>query len=323
MSESQARYQTGGTGRFVMYLVREDQSQMPLADITGATFMLIDGASRAKLNGRDAQDVWNGGPGAFGFQFDEAVDDQDNPVTRVGWDIELADVALGPDAYRGEHLGELTLTYAQGAATKTLRHVHRMRIIDAPLLCTFEDVSNYLQGLNPDRRELIEALIEAFAVRAQTYCRRSFRRQIGSEIFSPSDYQVAIRACRWPIYSTTDIREDFDGVFADPLTALDPADYFVNAAAGYAERRWGTWLMGAGTVQWTFDGGLCHGPEDAPGDLRECAAFQVADDYQNRDRSGVQSLSANQESISLEERWSLTKRSKQILDGYTRSASPT
>ena len=323
MSESQARYQTGGTARFVMYLEREDHTQLPLADVTAATFMLIDGRTRMPVNGRATQDVWNGGGGNHGFQFDEALDDHDKPVTRIGWDIDAADVALGDDAYRGEHLGQLLVTYNQGSAVKTLRHVHRLRIIDAPLLCTVADVANYVEHLNEDRTETVESMIEAFVCRAQLYCRRAFRIQQTTEVYSPSCYSKSIRACRFPIEQVIDIRESADGTFTNTGSILDAGSYYADRLGGYFERRYGYWLAGAGCVQASFIGGLCHGPEDAPGDLREAAARQVADDYITRDRSGVTNVSANQETVSYEERWSVTKRTKQILDNYARVMMPT
>ena len=70
---------------------------------------------------------------------------------------------------RGEHLAKILITATVSGETKVIRHDHRLRISDAPGLCTWDDVARMIEGMDESVwRLFVEDAIEAPAVGVDT-----------------------------------------------------------------------------------------------------------------------------------------------------------
>ena len=143
MSTTQGRYQVASTGRFTVELEGEDGAKVGTANITAATLTLIDAATRTYIRGTSStpQDVRGSGSGTNNCQIADGTNAAGTAVTNFGWDIQTTDVALVNGALsREEHIAQFLITYTASGISKVLRHDHRLRCIDAPGLCTYDDV---------------------------------------------------------------------------------------------------------------------------------------------------------------------------------------
>jgi len=164
MSTTVGRYQVGATGRWSGVLEREDGAKVGVANITAATLTLVDAATGQYIRGASVtpQNVWTpGGALTNNVAFADATDSNGTPITTIGWDVLATDVALKTATNaREDHVATFVITYAQDGISKTIRHVHRLRCVDAPALCTYDDVLASLPELDePTARPIIEDAI--------------------------------------------------------------------------------------------------------------------------------------------------------------------
>lgn len=308
MSTSTAgRYQVGATGRWSGNLTRENGAYIPLINITGASVWLRDGSSGAAIRGTSAaapQSIWLNGVGTNNFQFAEGTDSDGNAITTIGWDVQKTDVALhNASLSREEHVAEILVNYNEGSAQKTLRFTHRLRCVDTPGLCLYEDVADAIEGLDEARsRMLIEDAIEAAGAIAEYRTKRRFRYAANvTTVKSITDGQRVVQLDRYPIVSVASVKEDVDGVFDLDSMVLEAADYWLpdGGAKGQIEHRWRSFIAGAGCWQSVHTGGLFMDTAGVPPDLRMAAREQVVFWYKRRDQAGLQSISVPGSSVTI------------------------
>jgi len=302
MSSTQARYQVGATGRWSGNLEREDGTAVGLGNITAATAELRDAATGSYIRGSSsaAQDVWNGGAGAAGFQFSTVGSD-----TVVGWDVLLGDVAHVAAALPvEEHVAKILVTHTVGSVAKVIRHDHRMRCVDAPGLCTYEDVMGQFPGASESNaREAIENMIEAFGRMVERKLRRRLRKSTvaapTTTVLSAYRGQRLIQLDRYPIDSVISVKESVDGDFASGTT-FAATDYFVDAEKGQIEMRWHDLSPGVGSIQVVHAGGLFRDTGAVDPDIRFLAAArQVGFMWKSRDKLGITSMSSQGQSVTV------------------------
>lgn len=323
-SSTTGRFQVGATGRWSGTLEREDGAKVGIANIASATIWLRDPVSGQDIRGTSAspQSIWNSGAGINDFSFaDTTVDDV--AVTTIGWDVQIADVALRNSLLaREEHVADIVVTFSQDGVTKKTRHVVRLRCVDTPGLCTFDDVRVALSDLNEDTSRIsIEDSIEAFSALAEKRSLRRFRKTTvanpETEIFSIVGYERTLRLRRYPVASVTSIKEDYDGNFA-AVQAYDATDYYVDAERGTITRRGSAWIMGDGNLQVVYAGGLFSDPAEVPSDLRWAAVQQVVHWWKFRDKLGIISISVPGSSVTQYSQAPLLPAVEEVLRLYRR-----
>lgn len=302
MSTSQGRYRVNATGRWTGKVKDELDAQVPLANIQSATVTLIDEMTGSAVNSRSAQDIIGGvgGSGVNNFDFADTGSD-----TNVGWDIQTDDVALADgEADRGEHLAQMLFTYTQSGETKISRHDFRLRILDAPGICTWDDVAQQVQGITEATwRIMVEDAIEGLGDQFEHIAQRKLRKVSSdvTRVFSIRPGQRRIYLPHYPIESITSIKEAYDGQFGS-VTALDSTDYFFEThkdSKGAVTLYHRNFIHGAGTVQVVYKGGLARATGAVPPRLRFAAARQVAYWWQRRDELGLSAVSIPGQSVSF------------------------
>lgn len=316
MSSTQSRYQVGATGRWSGPLEREDGTAVGLGNITAATVTLRDALTGSYIRGSSGtpQDVWNAGSGAAGFQFATVGSD-----TVIGWDVLLGDVALVNAALPvEEHVAKILVTHAVGSVAKVIRHDHRLRCVDAPGLCTYEDVMSQFPGANEtNARETIENMIEGFGRMVERKFRRRFRKSTvaapTTTVLSAHRGQRLIQLDRYPIDSVVSLKESTDGDF-NSATTFAPTDYFVDAEKGQIELRWYDLTQGVGNVQVVHAGGLFRDTGEVDPDIRFLAAArQVGFMWKSRDKLGITSMSSQGQSVTVYSQQPLLPEVEEVL----------
>lgn len=328
MSSTQAYYEVGSTGLWAAKLVRDDGSRVPLADIDSATLVLRDVATGTIVNDRGTaetpQDVWASGDGDHGFHFEETTDDNGDPITRVGWDIETEDVApLRPIAARETHLAELVVAYHLGGppgTPKRIRHRHALECIEPRrLLCTLDDISGYLPDIDVDKHgPLLLRLIEAHQRRAEAYCERFFLRstdeQPTTQEFTVDCGQRVVLLNRYPVTRIVDVIEAVDGEWVEGLTLTAAEDYWLDAETGGLEVRFRSLQKGAGALRVRYVGGMFSDVSELDQSLREAIAQQVAFKYQRKGQLGLGSIGMAGTSITVSAVQDWLPDSRAVLD---------
>lgn len=306
MSSDSGRYYVGATGRWTANLLQEDgETKIGVDKITSATVTLIDAGSRTYIRGTSTvpQDIWPV-PGSTGFLIEDTTDEQGNAITRIGWDVGTGDVAIQTDGMLSEtHVLDLTVNYKNDAnVSKVLRHTHRMRCIEAPLVCEFADVDLQV-GLDPKTsRVLVEDMIDAVAEIFQTRTRRKIRKSTEATptttILSTFKGQRVLQLDRYPIDGVGGVWEslvptDFSGGL------VDPSVYAADAERGTVEIITGQWLYGVKCIKVSHWGGIANDVSDMPADIRFICARQVGAWWKRRDQMGLLSVSVPGSSISI------------------------
>lgn len=324
-SSTTGRFQVGATGRWSGTLEREDGAKVGIANITAATIWLRDPSSGDDIRGTSGtpQSIWSGGAGINDFSFADTTLD-DVAVTTIGWDVQLSDVALRNSLLsREEHVADIIVSFSQDGVAKKTRHVVRLRCVDTPGLCTYDDVAAAIPDLNEATARIqIEDAIEAFSALAEKRCLRRFRKTTvanpETEVFSNSDgYLRTLQLRRYPVTSVTSVKEDYDGSFAS-VAAEDPTDYFVDAERGQVKRRAINWPRGDGNIQVVYAGGLFSDPADVDADLRWAAVQQVVHWWKFRDKLGVVSISVPGSSVTQYSQAPLLPAVDEVLRHYRR-----
>lgn len=293
-SESQGRIAVGSTGRWSGYLWKDDGTRVGESNITSATIDLDDAASSTAI--RDGVVIHNGSAAVGDFDFTDTtveIDGADTLVTVIGWHIQATDVALqGSGTTRESHVATFTVNYTDGSEAKVTIHKHRLECTDTLGACTVNDVIEQLVNVTEDEqtRDLIERMIEAVTARFEKKCRRTFRKATVTEVFSPGTGETSLWLKRFPIESVTSVKEDVNGDFANGTT-IDTDDYYVNSDRGRVDMRRYNLIVGKGSVQVVYVGGLYAEVGAAPLDLRDACARQVAFLWEGRSRLGVASQS--------------------------------
>lgn len=305
MNGSTSRCFVGATARWSGKLEREDGSALPINTIASATCRLRDSVTGTYIRGSLAtgQNILGSGSGGNGFTFSSNNDG----TTDIGWDIATSDVALvNPLRTSEEHVADIEIVYNVSGVTKTLLHTVRLRCIDSPGLCTYEDV--LMQIGEPDDtvqtpQLLIEMMIDAFAEVFEKLTLRKVRKSTVAnptvEVLSaPYRFCRLISLARYPIDSIVSVKENVDGVFTE-VDALDPDEFMVHADSGQLEMRWRSFYYGIGCIQVTYAGGMYSDTGGVPADVRWAAARQVGYWWKRRDQMGLQSASVPGSSISI------------------------
>lgn len=323
MSTSFGRYQVGATGRWTGNLKREDGARIGVANITDAKLWLYDPVSGENIRGSSGtpQSIWPSGTN--NFQYADTTDSDGNLVTTIGWDVQLTDVALRNALLsREEHVAEITVNYTQSGTAKVLQHTHRLRCVDAPGLCTWDDVLLAIPELNEDtERVLVEDAIEAFGAVFEKRNLRKLRKSTvanpTTEVLSVRPHQRVLQLSRYPIDSVVRIEEDWDGVFTG-VADYDAEEYYVEANAGQVVRRGIDWLSGDGNTQVVYVGGLFSDPAQVDMDLRWAAVQQVVHWWKNRDKLGVISMGVPGSSVTMFTQKLLLPQVAEVLRPYHR-----
>jgi hypothetical protein len=305
MNGSTIRCFVGATARWSGKLEREDGSALPINNISAATCSLRDGASGTYIRGTSGspQNILGTGAGSNGFTFASNVDG----TTDIGWNIALSDVALiSPLRTSEEHVADITITYNLSGVSKVLLHTIRLRCIDSPGLCTYEDV--LLQIGDPDDgvqtpqlliEQMIDAFSEVFEKQTLRRVRKSTEQNPTIEVLSaPYRYCRLVSVTRYPIDSVISVKENVDGVFTE-VDAIDNDEFMVHANSGQLEMRWRSFYYGIGCIEVTYAGGMYSDTGAVPADVRWAAARQVGYWWKRRDQMGLQSASVPGSSISI------------------------
>jgi len=317
---SQARYRTGTSGQFTGTLqnadgtaVVYDAGETETPRISTLTLTLRDAATGTILNSRNSQNVLNAN--------DVTVD----AAGALKWLIQPTDTAMH-DSTKAveEHLAEFSFTYTDtDSNTKTGLFQHSLVCRNFTPLCSFDDLTSQLGGLDASERMFVEGLIDAFAERAERETGRRFSVETATEYFDIVPGQRAIRVSRFPISSVTGIWEDAEGKFDDPTNELiDADDYDVRAMGdrGVIRMRFRSFWVGEGTVKVTYSGGLArqsNGVGGVPADLRNAAVRQVAYWYQRRASLGVTGENVGGASVSILAAQDLLEDVAHVLANYT------
>ena len=132
-------------------------------------------------------------------------------------------------------------------------------------------------------------------------------------------------AC-YPVELITSIKEASYGEFDDATALTAETEYYLQAAAGLIWRMptGAKWLRGRGTVQVVYTGGYLAAGETPTGDqigmpkdLIDAATIQAVHLYRNRDRLGIDTISAGGASLSVT-RADLLPIVKQYIAPYRR-----
>lgn len=320
-----ARYQVGATGQWSGQLEDAAGAQITAANVHAATITLKDAITGRYIRGsaEAGQDILGGGTGLNGFHFADVTSPKN--YTSIAWDIALSDIALVNAVNRKEeHVARIRVEYP-AAGGKFLVEDHRMRCVDTPGLCTFEDVQRYLKGITEDQsREEIEDAIDAFAARAEKLCFRRFRKSTTdaphTEVFSPLPGSKILYLERWPIDSIVSLKEAPDGKFDNATSFIQDEDYYLDKEAGTIEMRYWRFIGGfPGTVEVKYAGGLYTDTGMVDDDLRYMAARQAAYWFQRRGQLGLRSVSVAGGSAQFYERQELLPEVKSaLIDGFKR-----
>jgi hypothetical protein len=317
---SQARYQAGTSGQYTGTLQTADGTAVvydaggsATPRVASLTLTLKDSATGTTINSRSSQNVLN----VNNVTVDAAG--------ALKWLIQPGDTTLhtGTRAVE-EHLAQFTFTYIDtDGNTKTGLFNHSLVCRHYTPLCSFDDLTSQLGGLDPSEQMYIESLIDAFAERAERETGRTFESATATEYFDIVKGQRAIRVARYPIESVTGIWEDGDGEFDDPTNELiDPTDYDTKAMGdrGIVRMRSRSFWVGEGTVKITYVGGLAkqtHGVGGVPSDIRNAAIRQVAYWYQRRASLGVTGENIGGASVSILAAQDLLEDVGRVLANYT------
>lgn len=323
MSTTQGLYEVGSTGRWSGSLTRDDGTPVPLDDIDAATLLLIDARTKQVVNGRGTapatgQDVWNAGAGDHGVQFVATTDEQDNPVTLVGWDLAAEDITpLDQTVALATHIATLLVDYHLGAGptqiAKRIAHRHALEVCDPRrLACTFDDVAGpdgYLREEDPDKaRALVHRLIAQYQMRAELYTERGFLK---STVAQPSSQVMTLEPCdrglylnRWPIDQVVDVIPSFDGTWTASDALVEGTDFLIDHAAGVLDLQYPIASIPVQVrVRWA--GGLFDDVSNY--DLREPHAFavrealaqQVAFKWQRKGDLGISAVTVGPANIQV------------------------
>lgn len=305
MNGSTSRCFVGATARWTGKLEREDGSALPINTITSANCSLFDSITGTYVRGTSAtpQDILGGGTGTNGFSFAANNDG----TTDIGWNISTQDVALvNPLRTSEEHVADIKVVYNLGGVSKTLLHTVRLRCIDSPGLCTYEDA--LMQIGDPDDsvqtpQLLIEMMIDAFSEIFEKLTLRKLRKSTAAnptvEVLSaPFRYTRLISLSRYPIDSVISVKENVDGTF-NSVDAISNSDFMVHKETGQLEMRWRSLYYGIGCIEVTYAGGMYLDTGAVPLDIRWAAARQVGYWWKRRDQMGLQSASVAGSSISI------------------------
>jgi hypothetical protein len=274
---------------------------------------LRNASNDAVINGRDEQDVLNG---------NNVTVDSAGALT---WLIQPADTTMNSAvAAVEEHRAKFSFTYVDtDEHTKTGLFNHSLVCRQFTPLCSFDDLTSQLGGLDPSEQMYIESLIDAFAERAERETGRTFDYLTATQYFDILPGQRAIRVARYPIASVTGIWEDGDGKFDDPTNELiDADDYDIKAMGdrGVVRMRFRSFWVGEGTVKITYVGGLARqsqGVGGVPSDIRNSAIRQVAYWYQRRSSLGVTGENIGGASVSILAAQDLLEDVGRVLANYT------
>lgn len=306
MSTTTGRFQVGATGLWTGFLKREDDSQLLVSALTRATCWLRDPATGIDIRGTKAtpQVIFATGVGTNGFTFVEGVDDEGNAVTRISWNVTVADVALkNPALSREEHVADILVGYTVAGVAKVLRHTVRLRCVDTPGFCTYDDVAEVIEGLDETKaRNVVEDAIEACGLIAEYRTKRFFR--IAENVATVKSIRVGQRVVqldRYPIISVASVIEDLDGKFDNSSLIVPAVDYWLpeDGAKGQIEHKWRDFLNGSGCWKSVHTGGLFSDTSMVPLDLRYATRDQIVSWWKRRDQAGLQSLSVPGSSISI------------------------
>lgn len=326
MSTTAGRYQVGATGRWTGVLEREDGARVGIANITDATMTLIDAATGTYIRGTTgtSQDIWTPGGGLTNnVAYADTTDSNGNLVTTIGWDILATDVALVTAGNsREEHVARIVVTYAQDGISKTIRHEHRLRCVDAPSLCTYDDVLASLPELDEaTARPVIEDAIEAFSALVEKTTLRRFRKSTAAspttEVISVRKYQSVIQLERYPIVSVSSVEYDSEGSFSGS-NVYAANEYAIDSANGQLERRYIPWFHGVGNTRIVYAGGLYRDTGEVDADLRWAAVQQVAHWFKFKDKLGVTSVSVPGSSVTVYSQKPLIPTVQSVVDQFRR-----
>lgn len=305
MNGTTSRCYVGATARWSGKLEREDGTALPINTITAATCTLKDSLTSTYIRGTalTPQNILGTGSGANGFSF---ATNQDG-TTDIGWNIATSDVALVNTLRASEeHVADIAITYNLNGTSKVLLHTIRLKCIDIPGLCTYEDV--LMQIGEPDDavqtpQLLIEMMIDAFSEMFERLTLRKVRKSTEAHptvevISAPYRYCRLISLSRYPIDSIISVKENVDGVFTE-VDAIDNDEFMVHAESGQLEMRWRSFYYGIGCIQVTYTGGMYLDTGGVPADVRWAAARQVGYWWKRRDQMGLQSASVPGSSISI------------------------
>ncbi|MGB0971777.1 MAG: hypothetical protein ACPGVG_12555 [Mycobacterium sp.] len=287
-----------------MNLVREDGVRVGASNVTLGKLTLKNASDDEVVNGRNDTTIITAGVPISGFDLTDTTDSDGNEVTVFGWDVATVESAL-TDAIannlvrREVHRAELTLTYDQSGKVKVLKHRHRLKCVDAPSICTLEDIRELLgvdipevddQGLNP--KILYEAAIEATAYQAERVTGRHLRVSTSTETVrhSAARGQRRIRLKRYPLGTISEVKNAYSGQFASAQALTAETDYYPDGERGTIERLWADWLPGPGTIQVKHSGsGLWRSADDVDADVRHFAARNAKWLVDRKDSLGITS----------------------------------
>ncbi len=315
---SQARYEAGGSGQYTGTLQTADGTAVvydaggtATPRISTLTLTLKDAASTSVVNSRNAQDVLN----ANNVTVDSAG--------ALKWLIQPGDTAL-LDSSRAveEHLARFTFAYVDtDLLTKTGVFEHSLVCRAWTPLCSFDDLTAQLGGLDASERLFVEGLIDAFAERAERETSRKFATQTVTEYFDVEPGQSSIRLSHYPISSVTGVWEDPDGEFDASIDLIPADDYDIRGmgSRGVLRMRFRPFLPGEGVLKVTYTGGvgyMTEGVGGVPSDLRNAAVRQVAYWYQRRASLGVTGESVGGASVSIMAAQDLLEDVRRVLGNY-------
>ncbi len=321
MKTTRLRIDADTTYRWTGKLTREDGSKVPLTDLTAASITMVDVSSGEPVNARTAQDIRGSGSGDHDFQFQETTDADGKDITEIGWDIQRNDTKLLSSSERTEeHLARLTWEYTvAGHGTKHGAHDLRLRCVGGPGLLLYEDVADFLKGLEEDeaaKRLRIEEMIDGLTLRLEAETQRTLWRSTeaapSTEIHTVQANQNIIWLNRWPVQKIVSIKQDVGGKF-DTVQAENLDDFYVDYQWGTIENRFANFVPGYGTVQVKTAAGVYRDPFEVPADLREAALQQIVFWWQRRGQLGLSSVSVGGQSVQIYATLDLLPQVKRLL----------
>lgn len=316
---SQARYEAGSNGKYTGTLQNSDGTAIVYdaggtakPRITALTLTLKDASTGNTVNSRADQNVLN---------VNNVTVDAAGALT---WLIQAGDTThVASDQPVEEHLAKFTFTYVDtDSSTKTGKFSHSLVCRSFTPLCTFDDLTSQLGGLDDSEQMYIEALIDAFNARAEAETSRKFNHQTATEYFDILPGQAKIRVQRYPIASVTAIYEDSDGLFDGGVNDIvDSDDYEIRSMGdkGIVRMRFRPFIAGPGAVKITYVGGVgrfVHGAGGTSSDIRNAAIRQVAYWYQRRASLGVTGENVGGASVSILAAQDLLEDVARVLANY-------
>lgn len=187
-------------------------------------------------------------------------------------------------------------------------------------LCTLDEIQSHPSMGNLKAQDLawVSLLMREFSAFAETYTGRYMKVGSHTEYFSPRADQGVLQLRGFGAAAGVTITSVHESLASEwsSTTLVDATEYEVDDQTGKLWRLLGTWWEGNRTVRVVYTGGLATATADVPDDLRMAAIKQVISAYKRRDDIGLQSKSADSQSVTIFDTDLIIKPVKTVLDYY-------